>query len=416
MKFKSWCGRKVGKQCILILVGTMVLAVLLFILDANQKLPVNKDGSSVLYRGDYGEGNREEELTAKVEGAGEKEALTVTIGEREYGADETEEILTDVGSRLETYILGENESLDLVRTNLNLVTKIPDTSIEVAWETSDYKIMDSTGELHSDELDAGGTLITLTAVLSYHQTHVVEKLPACIYPPLLSDHEAIYQSLERAVKQTEEETKSEKEVALPNKVNGNPVIWGQKKQQRAGMILLLGLLMAGLVILADKEKVKQELKKRRRQMILDYPDIINQYTVLLSAGLTAKNGWARMVEEYEKKKEQIQSRYAYEEMIYTLREMQSGRSESECYERFGQRCNLQEYRKFGAMLAQNLKKGSKGLADILKGEAANAFEERKNQAKKLGEEASTKLLLPMILMLLVVFIIIIVPAFLSIQM
>ncbi len=123
-----------------------------------------------------------------------------------------------------------------------------------------------------------------------------------------------------------------------------------------------------------------------------------------------------MVEEYEKKKDHIGIRYAYEEMIYTFREMQSGRSESECYERFGQRCGLQEYRKFGAMLAQNLKKGSKGLADLLKGEAANAFEERKNQAKKLGEEASTKLLLPMILMLLVVFIIIIVPAFLSIQM
>ena len=42
-------------------------------------------------------------------------------------------------------------------------------------------------------------------------------------------------------------------------------------------------------------------------------------------------------------------------------------------------------------------------------------EERKNQVKKLGEEAGTKLLLPMFLMLAVVLVIVIIPAFLSVQ-
>jgi len=44
-----------------------------------------------------------------------------------------------------------------------------------------------------------------------------------------------------------------------------------------------------------------------------------------------------------------------------------------------------------------------------------AFEERKAQAKRLGEEAGTKLLLPMFLMLAVVLVIVIVPAFLTLQ-
>ena len=47
--------------------------------------------------------------------------------------------------------------------------------------------------------------------------------------------------------------------------------------------------------------------------------------------------------------------------------------------------------------------------------ADNAFEERKNRAKQLGEEAGTKLLLPMFLMLAVVLAVVIIPAFLSIQ-
>ena len=52
---------------------------------------------------------------------------------------------------------------------------------------------------------------------------------------------------------------------------------------------------------------------------------------------------------------------------------------------------------------------------ILEEEAAEAFEERKADARKLGEEAGTKLLLPMGIMLIVVMIIVIVPAFLSFQ-
>ena len=43
------------------------------------------------------------------------------------------------------------------------------------------------------------------------------------------------------------------------------------------------------------------------------------------------------------------------------------------------------------------------------------FEDRKNLAKKLGEEAGTKMMIPMFIMLAVVFIIVIVPAFFSIQ-
>ena len=108
-------------------------------------------------------------------------------------------------------------------------------------------------------------------------------------------------------------------------------------------------------------------------------------------------------------------RQVYEEMVYTMREMQRGTPESECYEHFGMRCGLPVYRKFAVMLSQNLRKGTKGLAELLQREAAGAFEERKAAARKLGEETSTRLLGPMFLMLGVVLMIIVVPAFLTIQ-
>ena len=102
-------------------------------------------------------------------------------------------------------------------------------------------------------------------------------------------------------------------------------------------------------------------------------------------------------------------------MRHTCHEMDSGVTEAEGYENFGRRCDLQIYIRLGALLSQNLRKGTKGLSELLKLESIQAFEERKARAKRLGEEAGTKLLLPMFLMLAVVLIIVIVPAFLTMQ-
>ena len=43
----------------------------------------------------------------------------------------------------------------------------------------------------------------------------------------------------------------------------------------------------------------------------------------------------------------------------------------------------------------------------------NAFEQRKNLARRQGEQASTKLLLPLLLMLMIVMVMVSVPAFLA---
>lgn len=106
---------------------------------------------------------------------------------------------------------------------------------------------------------------------------------------------------------------------------------------------------------------------------------------------------------------------AYEEMVNVMYKISGGTSEGECYEEYGIRCNLSEYRKFGMMLSQNLRKGTRGLTELLEREAEDAFEQRKNLAKKAGEEAGTKLMIPLFLMLIIVFAIVIVPAFFSIR-
>ena len=137
--------------------------------------------------------------------------------------------------------------------------------------------------------------------------------------------------------------------------------------------------------------------------------------MLLSTGTTVKHAWEKMVHNYEEQKASIGNQLVYEEMKTTLYEMQGGIPEAEAYERFGKRCNATTYLKFGAQLSQNLRKGSKGISNLLRMEAIQAFENRKSIAKRKGEEAGTKLLMPMMGMLAIVLIMVMVPAFLTMQ-
>ena len=73
---------------------------------------------------------------------------------------------------------------------------------------------------------------------------------------------------------------------------------------------------------------------------------------------------------------------------------------------------MMEYRTLSTLLVQNLKKGSNQFLSALEKECRQSFDERKKRALIAGEEAGTKLLIPMVMMLILVLMIIMVPSFL----
>lgn len=397
----------------MVFLSASVVALLVFFADNNRAPDKNKAGKSRIERGSYGSGKQDVELQVKIDG--EKEPLTVTVGERQFDKEQLPQVFEEAGAQLETLILGDNPGLDEVRHDLKLIEKIPDTGINVSWELSDYSVINLMGELQEDKLVEEGTLVELSAVLSYGEEEAVHTFYAKVFPPELSRQEKLVQQLARQIQKTEEESKEKKYLTLPDKLDGKPVQWKYAPDARAGGLFALGIAATGAVFALDKQKKKQRCKERNTQLMTDYPQLISQITLFLGAGMTVRKAWFKIAQEYERQKQKKGTRAAYEEMVYTMHEIQGGISEGECYERFGGRCGLPSYRKFGAMLSQNLRKGTKGLTDILKKETIEAFEERKNHARKLGEEAGTKLLGPMFMMLAVVLVIIVVPAFFTIQ-
>jgi hypothetical protein len=128
--------------------------------------------------------------------------------------------------------------------------------------------------------------------------------------------------------------------------------------------------------------------------------------------MSARNAFFRLEGDYRKERDHS---FIQKEVSRLVREMENGVSEVQCYEAFGKRCELPMYRKFGTILSQNLRKGTKGMRELLQRESEEAFEERKALAKRRGEEAGTKLLFPMFLMLGTIMFMIIVPAFMSME-
>ena len=96
--------------------------------------------------------------------------------------------------------------------------------------------------------------------------------------------------------------------------------------------------------------------------------------------------------------------------------MNEGMGELSAYEYFAARIGLHKYRQFISLVEQAIGKGRADLLPMLEREAGDAFAERKNRAREMGEEAGTRLLFPMLMMLFVVLIIVMMPAFISFRM
>lgn len=374
------------------------------------------DGKVV--RGVYGAGASIRQFDVKAGDFGERIEVEVEVRERAYTEEETQAMFRRVTDQLETRILGGNESLDRVESDLNLVTELEGESVDISWELDRYDLLNVKGEVQEEAVPEEGVLVTLTAILTYREDETRQARYQCVamlYPPVLSGAELLQNQIQKAASEAEEKSREDPEWKLPESIRGEALHYYEKMNGRGAVMIAVAVIAGILLGIGNRQNIRKQEQKRQDQMRLDYPEIVSRMALFLGAGMTAKRTFRKIVEEYERQKSRTGRRCAYEEMGTALREMEAGCTEAESYENFGKRCKNSEYLRLAALLSQNLRKGTRGLSHLLKLEAARALEEKKARAKRLGEEAGTKLLLPMFLMLAVVLVIVIVPAFLSLQ-
>ena len=362
-----------------------------------------------LQRPDYGEGNRTEALKAEIDGE-EVQTFEITVRERAYTEAEKQQRLDAAISELDGILQGENASLDEVRQDLVFPETMEDGAVEVSWTTVPYGVIDESGRLLGSE-DVDGVLVEIQGTLTCGGKEALYTAYAKVFPQEMPKEEQLHQSILNELSREDAENGSEAVLKLPAMVDGKQLYWLYGKENPAPKVLGLTALVIVVIWVGMDHQVHRQAEARQTQLLLDYPDLLWKLAMLLGAGMSMKGAFLRLAGQYQREKKGI--RYVYEELTCACYEMQSGIPEAEAYERFGRRCQLPEYIRLGTVLSQNLRKGTKGLNAMLEQEAAASLTERKNNARKLGEKAGTKLLFPMLLMLGIVLVILMVPAFLS---
>ncbi|MGN6711339.1 hypothetical protein [Anaerocolumna jejuensis] len=400
----------------------LALALFMFILfDAMAFLGgLNQEGGKLiegkyLQRPSWKEEDTSATLTALMKDAAGKlfhKELNVPISAESLTGEEIEKEFDKAIAYLDKNALQNNKSAELVYSSLEFPKRIPDTKIKVNWSSSDMEILENDGTVHNEELE-GKKLIEVTAKLSLQDRSMTFTRAYMVQPKIYTKEEKAVKELEDTLKEEDKTSRDQKRFNLPGSISGYAVSWQEKKDSMAIKLFLLGLVAAGFSIPLTNREVSQKAEKRKRELLLDYPEIINKFLLLVNAGMSISNAWVKITEDYRKKNGD--KRYAFEEMEFTVKELKMGVSESTAYEQFGRRIKLMPYLRFSTLLTQNIQKGSPDFIRILEEETLKAFEERKEAAKKAGEEAGTKLLIPMVIMLVLVMAIILVPALSSFQ-
>lgn len=388
--------------CGIIVICGVVLSIALWIKDGTKTTIVDNQ----IERNVYGNGAKSVSLVAD---DGEKVYhIPVTVSEKHYSQEELTQMSDDVMVVLEKRILAENQSFDVIEYDMNLVSSVDDYPFAVEWYTDDV-YMDNTGRLVQDILKEP-VMMELTAVLSCESFEIERDMVVRIHSKAVQPGKL--ERLSRQISGLEEQSREQQSMTLPSEMENKNIHWSYQRSYKGLLFLAATPILAVLIYYSRDRDLHRQVVDREEQMRMDYPEIVSSLALLLGAGMTVPNAWNKIAKDYKRRREEGSGkRYAYEEMLLTIHEMESGVSQAKAYERFGRRCRIPSYNKLSTMLSQNIRKGAASLPLLLKEEASDAFEERKHTARKLGEKAGTKLLIPMMMLLGITMIIIMVPAF-----
>ena len=363
----------------------------------------------ILRRPSYGEEAREERLVVSGLTDGEVE-IAVPLSGREYTAEEAEREMDRLADELPEQMRGDNPSLDKVRSPLNFPEEDGETGILLEWLPEDTDLLSADGTFSGKELPEEGKRTDVLVRLRAGEREKEYRYTVTLLPPETGVRDAEISRFLDFVRAEDQEQRTSENLRLPAEFDGKTLSYGRAEDSTFLIFPLLGISAALVLPVLDRQREEEKKKKRELEMMKDYPEIVSRMVVLTGAGLPVRRAFEQIAAEYGKSSEK---HAAYEEMVRAAGLMSRGVPEIQAYEEFASRCRCLPYRKLAGLLAQNVRNGSDRLREALEAEMDNAFEERKNLARRMGEEASTRLLLPLVMMLLLVMIMVCVPAFLS---
>jgi len=396
--------RKLSLFLVILFVGTLFGMAAEY--SSRSSLLLDKEGK--VSRGSYREGS----IALKLKGKDPQKELgifQIEVAPVRLTDEELQNLSDEFMKSIPELILGENASAEQVTGDLALEEGYDGYPFFIEWKSDRPDVVGTTGRVYPQTEEMPVKLYVRLIYEEYVREEVIE---LTVMQEALTPKEQERADLEAWLVQSEQDSRDQEIWQLPGEWKGEAFYWEQETENYSLGIWAAAFGTAVAVYHLSDHDLHEQTEKRKKKMKQDYPDIVHKLALFAGAGMTVRGAFQKLAADYKKEKGKgMAERPAYEEILYTCRELRAGVSEGAAYEHFGKRTGLQEYVRLCALLTQNLKKGSGTLLERLKEEAEKSGEERLQNSKRLGEEAGTRLLVPMVLMLVVVMVIIMIPAF-----
>ena len=394
------------------MIGLIVVGIVsaLYVHGGSQKEKRLLDGN-LLVRNVWDAGNYQVDLNVKT-----KEwdhSFSYLVKEKAYTREEAEQLYRKFAGELPSLICGGNQTLQEVTEDLKLANAYKDYPFMVSWSSTDQDRVSSRGKVNRKGLEDEGQWVTLHALVREVDTGLEQELTLKVFlaPEKLSEEELFFRRVEESVISMDKVSAQKEIVTLPVSVEGKELTWKETKQDYSIFILLLfgaASLFVGRAMDHDLQKAD---RKRLKELQKEYPEFAGRLRLYLCAGMTARNAFGRVAQDYAERTGKKKRLFLESEMKIACNQLSNGLPEAQVYQEWGARCGEMRYRRLGFLLSVQLKQGNDRLLQLLEQEADVAREDQRNQARKEGEEAGTKLLFPMILILIMVMLLVLLPAY-----
>jgi tight adherence protein C len=166
---------------------------------------------------------------------------------------------------------------------------------------------------------------------------------------------------------------------------------------------LVVVMFAGLAFYYFGTLTETKIMKRSEELLMDFSNVVSKLALLTNAGMILREAWEEVAYTGETT--------LYKEMQTTVNEMKNGVSEIDAMFNFGSRCIIPEIKKFTSTIVQGMVKGNSDLIIMLQEQSKEVWALKKQNVRRQGEKASSKLMIPMMLMFIGILIMVIVPVF-----
>ena len=342
-------------------------------------------------------------------------AVTLSIPEQKYNIRKEQELIAAAIAEMQETFCGENTSLKQIAASPDVRESYQEGAVTAEWMFSAHELVAQDGRINDAAVKRkvkDRQAVTASVTFTCGESTEDYTFDFCVVPKEKSPGEEVQLEVEE---QIAAQDPTQPSVVLPKQIGGQDVVWREAAPVQPSEVLFLGVLAAMAVSYVQKERKEKEKEMRKQSLFLAYPEFVSKLSLLLGAGMGISGALRKMEQMYgQRLANGGRKEEAYEALHRMICEMDNGMGELRAYRTFSEDCDLQPYRKLATLLASGQKVGNRRLLEQLNEEADRVFSERKNAAKKLGEEAGTKLLLPMMMMLVIVMGIVMIPAFLSI--